>query len=137
MLSQTPSYANSAAIASDGSVNSAKNKLLSDFHHLALKHADTILGTPIGSLNQTMLGGSPKCQQKCAPLCDGTCSWVVTMGAAGAAGAATGAQRISFLCNDDVKAASVSFAGKSHDLAERSCGAQPPSPNCPSCCSSP
>jgi hypothetical protein len=124
----TPSYANSAAIASDGSVNSAKNKLLSDFHHLALKHADTILGTPIEKLNQTFLGNDPKCQQKCAPLCDGTCQWAVTMTGSGGSGGGGGggsgtnaAEPISFLCNDDTSAASVSFMGKTHDLADRSC----------------
>ena len=61
----TPSYANSAPLASDGSVNAAKNKLLSSFHQLVLKHAETILGTPISAINQTVIGGGAKCKDSC------------------------------------------------------------------------
>lgn len=89
----TPSYANSGPMASDGSLNRAKHQVLSDFQHLALKHADTILGTAIGDINQTIIGGGAGCKQSCLPLCDGTCQWKVTL--AGARGTISASYQFS------------------------------------------
>ena len=82
----TPSYANSAPIASDGSLNRAKNAKLSAFHHIALEYAETLLTTPLSEINQTIVGGGPKCKNSCMPLCDGTCTWAVTYRGAPRAG---------------------------------------------------
>lgn len=115
----TPSYANSAPMASDGSLNAAKNEKLSAFHHLALKHADTILGTPIDAINQTILGGSPNCKPGCLPLCDSTCQWYVKL--AGKSTHQKTKNGLTFLCNDDHQSAFVRFEGRGFALAPQSC----------------
>ena len=94
---------------------------LSSFHHLVQKHAETILGTPITEINQTVIGGGAKCKDSCMPLCDSTCQWAVTMAGPTDSPAA---QPLSFLCNDDHASAAVSFGKptkKAYTLAARSC----------------
>jgi hypothetical protein len=117
----TPSYANSAPMASDGSFNSAKHDVLSAFQVLALKHADTILGTPTKALNQTVLNPSATCKNSCMPLCDSTCQWQVDM--LGDPMSETVQTPLSFLCNDALKAASVKHdaSGRDIKLEARSC----------------
>ena len=110
--------ANSAPMASDGSLNAAKNGVLSAFHRLALKFADTILRTPMASINQTIVGGGDKCKQACLPLCDGTCQWAVRHGGGGG----PAARPLDFVCNDANAAASVTLGPHgTYALAERSC----------------
>ena len=121
----TPSYANSAPLASDGSLNAAKHTVLTNFHRLALKHADSIMGTKMQDINQTVIGGDPtKCKQSCMPWCDGTCQWSVEM-AGDTSSVATGTPPIplAFLCNDDEDAATVTHATSATDvrLEGRSC----------------
>ena len=93
---------------------------MSDFHRLALKHADTILGTPVSAINQTIVGGGPNCKQSCAPLCDSTCQWKSTLAGAGGTASAD-APPLEFLCNDALIQASVSLGARPYSLAPRSC----------------
>jgi hypothetical protein len=95
----TPSYANSANLASDSIVYNPKYQKIADLHFVLQSYASTILHTPVPIARATI----------------GNDQWHVTLNGT------AGDRAISFLFNDAVNATDVMLSGKKYTMAGRSC----------------